>query len=199
MNRQDPRYEFMTLDEFEEMLPDKPSDEKWELIGGRVIRMMVGARWEHSKICGNLAFALEAHVRNRRLPCNVFRETFWLKQQAQDLAVFPDIQIHCGPLAPGQSSVDDPVVLAEVVSKGSSFRDRIEKKARYEKLLSVAHIVFVSLDRREVEVLTRKDAVLWESEILEADATLRLSGLSFEMPVAEIYRGLDGLVGDRAT
>ncbi len=47
MNRPDPRFEWMSLADFEEMLPDKPSDEKWELIGGRVIRMMVGARWEH--------------------------------------------------------------------------------------------------------------------------------------------------------
>jgi hypothetical protein len=28
----------MSLDDFEELLPDKPADEKWELIGGRVVR-----------------------------------------------------------------------------------------------------------------------------------------------------------------
>jgi hypothetical protein len=40
----------MSLDDFEELLPDKPADEKWGLIGGRVVRMMVGARWEHNRI-----------------------------------------------------------------------------------------------------------------------------------------------------
>ena len=40
------QYEYMSLDDFEERLADKPADEKWELIGGRVVRMMVGARWE---------------------------------------------------------------------------------------------------------------------------------------------------------
>ena len=41
------QYDYMDLDDFEELLADKPRDEKWELIGGRVVKMMVGARWEH--------------------------------------------------------------------------------------------------------------------------------------------------------
>ena len=42
MSRLSKRYEYMSLDDFEELLLDKPADEKWELIGGRVIRGMVG-------------------------------------------------------------------------------------------------------------------------------------------------------------
>jgi hypothetical protein len=29
----------MSLDDFEELLADKPADEKWELLGGRVLRL----------------------------------------------------------------------------------------------------------------------------------------------------------------
>jgi hypothetical protein len=36
--------EWMSLDDFEEMLADKPAHAKWESINGRVIRGMVGAR-----------------------------------------------------------------------------------------------------------------------------------------------------------
>ena len=50
VNRISSQYEYMSLDDFEELLADKPADEKWELIGGRVVRMMVGARWEHNRI-----------------------------------------------------------------------------------------------------------------------------------------------------
>jgi hypothetical protein len=34
----------MSLDDFEELLADKPADERWELLGGRVTRMMVTRR-----------------------------------------------------------------------------------------------------------------------------------------------------------
>lgn len=191
MNRPDPRYEYMSLDDFEEMLPDKPRDEKWELIGGRVIRMMVGARWEHSEVCSNLQFALTNHIRQRGLPCRTFRETFWLKHRSIDLAVFPDLQVHCGPLSPGQTSIDDPVILVEVVSRGSEFRDRVEKKGFYEKLPSVAHILFVSLEQPEAELLTRKDTARWEvTTVAGLAGMLSLTAISFDLPLAEVYRSV---------
>lgn len=45
----------MSLDDFEDLLADEPEEERWELICGRVVRMMVGARWEHNLIVGNIA------------------------------------------------------------------------------------------------------------------------------------------------
>ena len=54
------QFERMALDDFEELLADKPRNERWELIGGRVVRMMVGARWEHGRIVQNIATGLEA-------------------------------------------------------------------------------------------------------------------------------------------
>src|SRR5438132_12182011 len=37
--------EYTDLDDFEELLLEKPPDEKWELISGRVVRDMVGGAW----------------------------------------------------------------------------------------------------------------------------------------------------------
>ena len=39
VNRISSQYEYMSLDDFEELLADKPADEKWELLGGRVVRL----------------------------------------------------------------------------------------------------------------------------------------------------------------
>ena len=39
VNRLSSQYEYMSLDDFEELLADKPADEKWELLGGRVVRL----------------------------------------------------------------------------------------------------------------------------------------------------------------
>ncbi len=62
MNRASPQFEYMSLDDFEELLADKPANERWELIGGRVVRMMVGARWEHHLITQNLRFELRRRL-----------------------------------------------------------------------------------------------------------------------------------------
>jgi Uma2 family endonuclease len=127
MNRHSQLFEYMSLDDFEELLADKPADERWELIGGRVVRMMVGARWEHHFIIANLAGAIREQLRAKNSLCRVFSETFFMKKKTLEALTLPDVMVRCGPLEPGASSVDDPVVLAEVMSQGTQARDRLEK------------------------------------------------------------------------
>lgn len=69
-------FEWMSLDDFEKMLPDKAEHEKWELINGRVIRGMVGARWEHHVIIDNMGLAIGGHLLKSKLPYRVYRETW---------------------------------------------------------------------------------------------------------------------------
>ena len=38
------KFETMSADDFEDLILDMPADEKWELIGGRAVRGMVGVR-----------------------------------------------------------------------------------------------------------------------------------------------------------
>ena len=104
-----PGLEYMDLDDFEELLLDKPEQEKWELIGGRVVRGMVGARWEHHFIIRNVAADLQSRLREKNSPCRVFSESFWLKERFLDLAVFPDVMVQCsGSLEPGATSLCSP-------------------------------------------------------------------------------------------
>ena len=72
-----------------------------ELIGGRVIRGMVGASIEHQRLVGNIDFAFKDHFRKRRIPCESLRQTFWLKEKLLDLQVFPDVMVHCGAIPAG--------------------------------------------------------------------------------------------------
>jgi Uma2 family endonuclease len=179
----------MSLDEFEELLPDKPADEKWELIGGRVVRMMVGAAWPHKRIIQNLTVALMNHFRGTGSDCRPFDETFWLKQRFLDLACFPDVMVRCGPLPPDAASLDDPVVLVEVVSKGSAQRDQYEKWALYQRLPSLEHYVLVERNHLAVDVFDRVEGGFFERPRMAApDDILRLPKIDFEMTLAEIYR-----------
>jgi hypothetical protein len=87
----------MDLDDFEELLLDKPLDEKWELIGGRVIRGMVGARLEHHRIVQNVNFELRTHIRAKGLPVrDLYRDI--LAQTALPQA--GSVSRHHGPLRP---------------------------------------------------------------------------------------------------
>lgn len=189
MSRPSSQYEYMSLDDFEELLADKPANEKWELIGGRVVRMMVGARWEHHFIARNLAFGLMQRLRAKGSSCQVFQETFFLKEKAIDSAMLPDVMVHRGAMEPGATSLNDPTVLVEVMSEGSKARDRFEKWAVYQKLPSLRHYVLVERDRAHMETFDRAGADWVGVQILDGlEAELNLPAIGVSAPLAEIYR-----------
>ena len=185
--RQD--YEYMSFDDFEEALADKPRHERWELIGGRVVRMMVGARWEHAAIVQNIAFALESGFRGSASSCRTFTETFYMKEKALDAQLLPDVMVVCGELEPGATSTREPVVLVEVLSIGTEGRDRFEKWHVYQRLPSLRHYVLVSRDKPHVEAFERIDGAWAGVQVLDGlDRTLKLDAVDVTIPLSEIYR-----------
>ena len=189
MSRLDDRYDYMSLDDFEELLADKPRDEKWELIGGRVVKMMTGARWEHNYLIQNIAGGLRDRLRAAGSPCRTLTESFRLKEDALDSSLLPDVIVHCAPLPPGASSLARPTVLVEVLSDGSVGRDRVEKWRIYQKLPSLQHYVLVERDKPVIEVFDRAGEAWFKQRLIEGlDAILELSALDLSIPLAEIYR-----------
>ena len=81
MNRPGLKPSLWSLEDFEEELADAPEDERWELIGGRIVRMMVGARWEHNRIINNLSGGLNQRFRALGSPCRTLTETFRIKEE----------------------------------------------------------------------------------------------------------------------
>lgn len=179
----------VSLADFEEMLADKPEGEKWELIDGRIYKSMVGATWEHHVIIANIDYAISAHLRTKAIPCRTFRETFYLKELSDELNALPDLMVRCGPLPSGATFINDPLVLFEVVSRGSQARDRMTKRIAYQRLPSLKHYVLIERDRILVDHYVRRDDGWHGEPPLETLAdTLRLAAIDFMMPVAEIYR-----------
>ncbi len=191
MHRPSKQFDYMSLDDFEELLADKPHDEKWELIGGRVVKMMVGARWGHHIITQNLAFGLRQRLRARGSDCQVSTETFYMKNASVESATLPDVMVRCGPVSPDVTSFDDPVILVEVVSPGSEGRDRWEKWHIYRKLASLQHYVLIERDRAVIDVFDRAGEAWASRRTLEGvgDA-LDLPALDLSVPLAEIYEGV---------
>lgn len=189
MTRPSGRYEYMSLDDFEELLADRPADEKWELLGGRVVRMTVAARWEHNRIVGNAYSALLTGLRSKGSDCRPFAETFWLKKKLLDLACFPDVMVRRGALPKDATSLEDPVVLVEVASPGSRQRDRWEKWVLYTRLLSLQHYVLIERDEVDVQVFDRvQGGFLQHDALTSLEDALRLPAIDFEMGLRDIYR-----------
>lgn len=181
------RYETMAPDDFEELVRDMPDDERWELIGGRVVRGMVGARLDHKRIVQNMTNAMLNRFRATASDCRPFDETFWLKDKARELQLFPDIMVRCGLVDNEAQSISDPAVIVEVLSPSSEARDRTEKWALYQTLPSLQHYVLVARGKPRIEVFTRSGREWAYQALVGLDAMLSLPAVEFAMPLADIY------------
>ena len=185
------QFETMDFEDFEELLADKPADERWELLDRRVVKMMVGARWEHGNIVQNLNRALMNHLHGPGKPYRVYSESFLMKSKLVESAAVPDILVRCGALVPGAASCDDPTVLVEVISPGSAHRDRSVKWSIYRRLPSLQHYVLIERDRAAIDIFDRSGDAWSALRTVEGlDATLDLPAIGFSMSLAEVYQGV---------
>lgn len=179
----------ISLVDFEEMLLNRPEHEKWELIDGRVIKSMVGARWEHHQIISNVDFALQSHLRARNSACRVFRETFYLSKDADDLNALPDVMVFCGKLEPRQTSIDNPLILFEVLSPGTAAHDRLAKRIAYQRLESLQSYVLIERDRVFVDAYRRRaDGWHGDPPLERLDQSLALPEIELSLTLADIFR-----------
>ncbi|WP_264049825.1 Uma2 family endonuclease [Methylobacterium flocculans] len=177
----------MALDDFEELLADKPRNKSWELIGGRVVRMMVGARWEHARIVQNIALGLEVGFRAEGSSCQTFTETFYMKSKPLEAAMLPDVLVVCGDIEPGATSVENPTVLVEVLSPGTEEQDRFETWAVYPQLALLQHDVLVTRDRPHLEVFDRVEGRWGGFRVIDGlDEVLDLPTIPALLPLCDI-------------
>lgn len=189
MSRTSRDYDTMSFDDFEEFLADKPKHERWELIGGRVVKMMVGARWEHGRIVQNIARGLDNAFEALGSRCQSFTETFYVKQKGLQAGLLPDVVVVCGDLDAGATSTDEPAVVFEVLSTGTEARDRFDRWHVYQRLPSLRHYVLVARDKPHVEAFNRAGSDWSGMRVLDGlDATLSLPAVGTALSLASIYR-----------
>jgi Uma2 family endonuclease len=174
----------MTLAEF--LAWEERQELKFEFDGFRAIAMS-GGTVAHSTIQGNLAAALIFRLRGG--PCR-FHGSDLKFLTAEGTVRYPDGMIVCTPLVPKAKLVENPTVVFEVLSPSTTDTDRIVKAREYEATPSVQRYVMLEQDSVAAVVYARAGAT-WGHDILVGDAVLALTEIGVELPLAELYEGID--------
>ncbi|RBP16439.1 Uma2 family endonuclease [Roseiarcus fermentans] len=148
---------------------------------------MTGGTAGHSAIQANLAFSLTGRLRGK--PCRFHGND--LKFQVADGAVrYPDGMVLCSPVDRGATVVRNPVVVFEVLSPSTTRTDRLVKAREYQATPSVQRYVMLEQDSVGAVVYARAGDG-WTHEILIEESTLALPEIGVELPLAELYDGID--------
>ena len=148
---------------------------------------MTGDTFAHDRISINLAASLVNRLRGK--PCRPHGSN--LKIQVMGSVRYPDAYVTCGGSLRLDSMVAaDPVVIFEVLSKGTARKDRTVKNREYASTTSVQR--YVMLEQVEIGgTMFERVGDDWVGHILTAASVIRMPEIGIELPLAELYDGLD--------
>ena len=173
----------MTLAEFLEWEERQPMRYEFDGVGPVA---MAGGSVRHAQIQRNLAFTFTARLRGK--PCQFLGSDLKI-QTEEDHARYPDGIVICSPLTGGETIVDAPVVIFEVLSPSTTHTDRFVKAREYQRMPSVQRYVMLEQDSVNAVVYARSGET-WTHEILIGDSILALPEIGVELPLAELYEGV---------
>ena len=172
-----------TLDEFLEW--ERRQEERWEFLDGQ-LRLMAGATGDHAQIGANIVAALVPRLRGSG--CQTFASDLKLLVRAMGKSFYPDVMVRCGRPVGQDDTVEDPVVLFEVLSKGTAEYDLTTKRKAYQTIPTLRMFAFVSQLRPHVLLYLRGEDGRWDDvEVEGLGGVLRLDAIGAELPLAELY------------
>jgi Uma2 family endonuclease len=175
-------HDYVTLEE--------DSGIKHEFLGGQVWAMSGGSP-AHAAIAANITALLTVALGDK--PCQTFSSDLRVRVQATGLATYPDVSVGCGKLEldpedPKKHTALNPKLIVEVLSPSTEDYDRGEKLGHYKQIPSVAEVVLVAHDRREIEVVRREADGSWSRTVVGEGASAQLLSVGCALPVDEVYR-----------
>lgn len=147
----------------------------------------------HSDIQFNFRLAIRKRF-NSASPCKSVGPTVRAKLPNSRYA-YPDIIVVCGKMDLDDKKYDtilNPTVIVEILSPSTGDFDRGGKAELYRALPSLKDYVIVAQDRPRVEWYARQGERRWIlEELTGTDAVLRLDSIGVEIPLTEIYEGVN--------
>lgn len=173
----------MTLADFLEW--EERQELRYEFDGFQPVAM-TGGTAAHAFIQRNLAISIGRRLRGQR--CQFVGND--LKIEVAGRVRYPDGFVVYSELSIRSKVVHDPVVIFEVLSDSTGRTDLVTKNHEYAATPSVRRYVILAQDAMAGTMFERAGDD-WVGHLLAADSILRLPEIGIEVPLAELYDGVD--------
>jgi Uma2 family endonuclease len=161
--------------------------ERYELARGRVV-MMTGGTMRHGLVVGNLFALLRGRLDRKR----------WvvLTEFGIDIAPgtirYADVVVDQSEAKGDALTAKAPVLVAEVLSPSTTKIDLGDKAADYLRLSSLATYLVFAQDEIKAWAYQRGGEFPPGPQVFAgADASIRVPALSIDLPLIDIYAGID--------
>jgi Uma2 family endonuclease len=173
----------MTVQEF--LVWEERQELRWEFDGFAPVAM-VGGTDAHEGIGIRLRTLLDMQLMGKR--CRVRGPS--MKIVVRGRIRYPDAVVSCTPGPRDATIIQDPVVVFEVLSPGTSRIDRIDKLREYRATKSIQRYVILEPDSIAATVYTRTGED-WMVRPLVAGDLLEMPEIEVAIPLSDIYADVE--------
>ena len=176
----------MTIEEYLEWEPLQ--DVRYEYVNGKVFAM-TGGTIPHNDIALNLYRTLYPHLRSRGCRANV--SDVKVQVSPKSAYYYPDVIVSCDPQdLNARKFIQSPKLIAEVLSPGTSAKDRGEKFTYYLTIPTLQEYIMIDSEKISVERYSRGEGRMWLYYPYQAGDTITLSSIEFDCPIELLYEGV---------
>lgn len=176
----------ITIEEYLEWEPLQ--DVRYEYVNGEVFAM-TGDTIPHNDIALNLYRALYPHLRSRG--CRVNVSDVKVQVSPKSPYYYPDVIVSCDPQdLNAHKFIQNPKLIVEVLSPGTSAKDRGEKFTYYLTILTLQEYIMIDSEKISVERYCRGEGRMWLYYPYIAGDIITLSSIEFNCPIELLYEGV---------
>lgn len=176
---------YYTVEEY--LAFERKSEEKHEYSGGKIIAM-AGASREHNLIGTNIGTEIRFRLKGK--PCETYISDMRVRVKSNRYC-YPDVVIACDKPQFADDDFDillNPVIVVEILSASTKFRDKTEKLEEYRKIDSLKECLLIEQSKIFIEHYIKQTPNQWLLRIYEnADEILNLESIGCEIPLSDIY------------
>ena len=169
----------------DDLAVEEISTVRHEYLDGEIYAM-AGGSVLHAALSAATLAALHRQLGGR---CRVYSSDLRIRVKGTGLASYPDVMVVCGAVetdAENADTVVNPTLVVEVLSPGTMDYDLGEKFEHYQRLPSLAAVLYVSQDRRQIEI--REVSVdAWKVSIAGPGGTATVASLGIAIDVDSLY------------
>ena len=176
----------MTFEEYLEW--EAQQDIRYEYVNGEVFGMN-GSTIPHNDLALNFYRNLYPHLRSRGCRINV--SDVKLQVSPRSRYYYPDVIVSCDPQdMNARKFIQHPKLIVEVLSPGTSSKDRDEKFTAYLKIPTLQEYILIDSEKIYVERYCRGEGKMWLYYSYTAGEIVTLSSIEFELPIELLYEGV---------
>ena len=166
---------------------------RYELSEGRIVQQMTGGTFRHFNLADAIGDAIKARMDRRVWWCTTGGPGVDVPVEVAGVTVrYPDVVVGRHGVAPTALTIDNPVVIFEVLSPSSVTLDLVIKPREYLSIVALEAYIAASQEEPRLTVWQRGADGIFPSlpvELTDPGDKLQFGALSLSITVGELYSG----------